>query len=355
MNPGSSPSCAGFFIGHTNACLTVLLVLCVTLSPGCIETLLHQEKVVTPHIIPVTNAPAPASPTYTFPFERSTITFTVPVNGSVYAGAKAADKEVTIYGNVSRSDWVTRTYLSMTNDPNQEQFYKDLITRFREIRQRSTLADDEYVELISVFVQSIHYETIAENPVKFPVETFTDKSGDCDDKSLLLAGLLSREGYRVALLSFPDEAHMAVGIACPGTDYKNTGYAYIETTNFSFVGVPPDGLAGGVVLNSDPIVIPVGDGTKTYGACDQTRFLHETYVITGTRFSDLSTQADSLKNELQSLRSSGTIKTYNLRVPVYNALVGRLTQTVGVHNYILDHQYDRTGTYTWVNEHIAGL
>jgi hypothetical protein len=338
-----------------NTCLAVLLVLCVASSAGCIGTLLHQENVVTPHIIPVNNAPAPATPTYTFPFERSTITFTVPVNGPVYAGAKAADKEVTIYGNVSRRDWVTQTYLSMTNDPNQEEFYQDLITQFRGIRQRSALDDDEYVELFSVFVQSIHYETIAENPVKFPVETFTDQSGDCDDKSLLLAGLLSREGYRVALLSFPDESHMAVGIACPGTDYKKTGYAYIESTNFSFVGVPPDGLAGGVVLNSDPIVIPLGNGTKTYGACDQTRFLHETYITTGTRFTDLSTQADSLKNELQSLRSSGTIKTYNLRVPIYNALVGRITQNAGVHNYILDHQYDRKGTFAWVRERIAGL
>ena len=354
MNPGPS-RCAGFFIGHKKTCLAVLLVLCITLSSGCIETLLHQEKVVAPHIIPVTNAPSPATPTYTFPFERSTITFTVPVNGSVYAGAQAADKEVTIYGNVSRRDWVTRTYLSMTNDPGQEEFYFDLITRFREIRQRSSLIDDEYVELISVFVQSIHYETIAENPVKFPVETFMDRSGDCDDKSLLLAGLLSREGYHVALLSFPDEAHMAVGIACPGTDYKNTGYAYIETTNFSFVGVPPDGPGGGVVLNSDPIVIPLGDGTKTYGACDQTRFLHETSITTSTRFSDLSVQADSLKSELQSLKGTGNINAYNQRVPIYNALIGRMKQNAEVHNYILNHQYDRKGTYTWVRDHIAGL
>ena len=354
MNPASSRF-VGFFTVNKNTCIAVLLVLCVMLLSGCIETLLHQEKVVAPRIIPVTNAPAPASPTYTFPFERSTITFTVPVNGSVYAGAKAADKEVTIYGNVSRRDWVTRTYLSMINDPNQEEFYKDLVTRFREIRQRSTLADDEYVELISVFVQSIHYETVAENSVKFPVETFTDKSGDCDDKSLLLAVLLSREGYHVALLSFPDEAHMAVGIACPGTDYKNTGYAYIETTNFSFVGVPPDGPGGGVVLNSDPIVIPLGDGTKTFRACDQTRFLHETSITTGKRFSDLSVQADSLKSELQSLKGTGNINAYNQRVPIYNALIGRMKQNAEVHNYILNHQYDRTGTYAWVRDHIAGL
>jgi hypothetical protein len=148
---------------------------------------------------------------------------------------------------------------------------------------------------------------------------------------------------------------MGVGIACPGTDYKGTGYAYIETTNFSFVGVPPDGLAGGVVLTSDPVVIMLGDGTKTYGACDQTRFLHDTLITTDKRFYELSGQAESMKNELQSLKASGNIKTYNLRVPIYNSLVRRLQQNAGVHNYILEHQYDRVGTYAWVQDHLAGL
>jgi hypothetical protein len=354
MNP-EPVGCPNFSGRYTTAACAVLLVLCLAICAGCIEPLLHKENVVVPRITPVLNAPAPAAPIYIFPFERTTITFTMPVNGSVYAGAQAADKEVTIFGNVSKQDWVTRTYLSMANDPNQEEFYHDLLARFREIRQRSELTDDEYVELISVFVQSIHYETFAENPVKFPIETFTDKSGDCDDKSLLLAGLLSREGYRVALLSFPDQSHMAVGITCPGTDYKGTGYAYIETTNFSFVGVPPDGLAGGVVLPSDPIVIALGDGTKPYGACDQTRFLHDTYIMTDKRFYELSGQAEIIKNELQSLKAAGNIQTYNLRVPLYNALVGRMQQDAGVHNYILEHQYDRAGTYAWVKDHAAGL
>ncbi|MCX6686046.1 MAG: hypothetical protein NTV10_05305 [Methanoregula sp.] len=338
-----------------NAGLAVLLILWAMVSAGCIETLLHQEKVVAPHITPINNAPAPPPPVYNFPFGRSSITLTMPVNGSVYAGAKAADKDVTVYGNVSEKAWVAQTYLSMMNDPDQEEFYNDLLARLREIRVRGNLTDDEYVELMTVFVQSIHYETIGENSVKFPIETFTDKSGDCDDKSLLLAGLLAREGYRTALLSFPEESHMAVGIACPGTEYRNTGYAYTETTNFSFIGVPPDGLAGGVVLHSDPIVIPVANSTKIYGRCDQTRYLHDVYISTGKRFTDLTSQADSMKNELETLKGSGNINKYNLRVPIYNALIARLKQNAEVHNYIVNHQYDRKGTYEWVKIHSIGL
>ncbi len=67
---------------------------------------------------------------------------------------------------------------------------------------RQNLSDDEYLELIAVYVQSLRYETQEQNPAKFPIETVVDRAGDCDDKSLLFAGLLSREGYPVALLLF---------------------------------------------------------------------------------------------------------------------------------------------------------
>jgi hypothetical protein len=77
--------------------------------------------------------------------------------------------------------------------------------------------------------------------------------------------------------------------------------------------------------------------------------------MTDKRFYELSGQAEIIKNELQSLKAAGNIQTYNLRVPLYNALVGRMQQDAGVHNYILEHQYDRAGTYAWVKDHAAGL
>jgi hypothetical protein len=148
---------------------------------------------------------------------------------------------------------------------------------------------------------------------------------------------------------------MAVGIACTGTEYENTGYAYIETTNFSFIGVPPDGLAGGVVLHTDPIVIQVDEGTKIYGRCDQTRYLHEMYMTSEKKFSQLSQQADTMKTELQVFSDAREVNTYNQRVPVYNDLISKIRQYSEIHNYILTHQYDRKGTYEWVKSHTKGL
>ena len=153
---------------------------------------------------------------------------------------------------------MTDSYLAMVNDSAQDQMYADLTAQFRKIRDDQGLSSDEYLELMAAYTQSLTYETTPDNPAKYPVETVVDGAGDCDDKSLLLAGLLSREGYKVALLSFSPEAHMALGVGSADSFYRDTGYAYLETTNLSYVGVPPDELEGGVVLTSKPLIIPVG-------------------------------------------------------------------------------------------------
>lgn len=240
----------------------------------------------------------------------------------------------------------------MIDDPSQDQFYSDLIRNMRSIRDQHGLDNDEYLELMMVFVQSIRYETTSENPPKFPVETYVDKSGDCDDKSLLLAGLLSREGYNVSLLSFTPESHMAVGVVCPGGDYKRTGYAFIETTNLSFAGVPTDTLGGGVPLVSYPLVIPVGNGTKIYGSCRDAAYLDTVYKTSEKKVKDLTTQIDSMKAEMDRYYATRDANNYNLRIPLYNDLQNKRMKYAELHNYILDHKYDRRGTYQYVKANL---
>ena len=70
------------------------------------------------------------------------------------------------------------------------------------IRTRHNLDSDEYLELMAVFVQSIPYKSQNLSSPKYPIETYGDREGDCDDKSMLLAGLLAHEGYRVSSLLF---------------------------------------------------------------------------------------------------------------------------------------------------------
>jgi hypothetical protein len=337
-----------------NRKLTVIIAILVFLIIVviCAGFLVNRDTVIPPHITPVkTDAVIPA-PVYTFPFEQSQITLSSPVDASAYTGAKSADKYTYSRGNISDNTLAADTYLSMINDPNQEVFYTDLIADLRSVREKQGLNDDEYLELITVFVQSIRYETISENPPKFPIETYVEKSGDCDDKSLLLAGILSREGYNVTLLSFPQESHMAIGVVCPGANYKNTGYAFVETTELSFVGVPTETLEGGTQLVSAPVVIPVGNGTKTYGSCGEGLYLDSVFHSTETEVNTLTPQIDAMKGQMDSLYQAHDVNGYNMRVPVFNNLQNTRLQEAEIHNYILDHLFDRKGTYQYVKQNL---
>ena len=338
--------------------------------------IIPHESVQVPHITLASAQSSPLVATHSFPFEQAVVTITLPVDAALYYGAKNTDKSVAIRGNVSERVWVSDSYRAMINDSAQNGFYNDLTGEFSRMKQEQHLTDDEYAELLMVYVQSLTYVRKPDNPAKYPVETAVDQAGDCDDKSLLLAGLLAHEGYKVALLVFDPESHMAVGIGSPDSLYKNTGYAYIETTNFSFAGVPPDSLQGGVVLRSDPLVIPIGSGTRVYSSGKETAYINDAVTRADEKSAELATQIESLNTELnakkeqisaleaqmQQLKSTGNIAAYNVQVPVHNTLVSEYNARLStyrelvaryetyssLHNYVLDHAYDRKGMYDYV-------
>jgi len=84
--------------------ILLLLIIAVAGTAGCTAGGLFSHKgVLYPRIVPNTSAPAVHNPSYSFPFEDGTVNVSIPVNNPVYAGAKAADKDVIIYGNVSEA------------------------------------------------------------------------------------------------------------------------------------------------------------------------------------------------------------------------------------------------------------
>jgi hypothetical protein len=352
----------------------VIILLAIAGAGGYLYA--TREQVVVSHIVVGADDSPPITATHSFPFENSQITITVPVDAAVYSAAKSTDKSVSVYGNVTEGIWVTDSYLEMVNDPAQDQMYADLLAQFRKIRDDEGLSSDEYLELMATYTQSLTYETTPDNPTKYPVETVAEGAGDCDDKSVLLAGLLSREGYKVSLLLFSPESHMALGVGSTDSHYKDTGYAYLETTNLSYVGVPPDELEGGVVLTSEPLVIPVGNGTTLYTSGAETAYINDMFTISGQKVttlnaqlapvaSDLAAKQDQIsqiESRMESLRSSGNIGGYNALVSSQNAEVSAYNTELStyreevaqgnayadVYNYIITHVYDRKGTYAWV-------
>lgn len=362
----------------------LFLIIVFILSANVISGIIFPtESVITPQVIsdPEKFQSPIITISQTFPFENSVVSLSFPVNVSILENTKKTGKIVSILNNDSGSSAITERYRAMVMDPQQDQIFSDLLEELHKIRHLKDLSEDEFLELIVVYVQSFRYESLEQNPVKFPVETIVDAAGDCDDRSLLLAGLLAREGYSVALLSFGPEAHMATGVSSSDYFYKKSGYSFIETTNYSFVGVPTDSLGGNLSLNSDPTIIVISNGTKLYKSGKETRFIHESYLNSDLNVKDLSSQLKSLNDDLTAkqiriselnsqiddLRNSGDLQAYNSQVRAYTTLVliynSRLAsyrqiyaeyeRFADIHNYILEHKYDRRGVYDYIKNNIS--
>ncbi len=345
------------------ACLFALAGLAVLLA-GC--TTLLGPSVEYPAIVPVPGSGEPLYAAETFRFEDGTVTVGINIDAGVYQGAKRTNREVLLRAPVPEEEWVAGHYLAQIADPAQDRFWTDLVGAFRTERERLGLDDDRYLELIATAVQQLPYESEPETASRFPIETWGDRAGDCDDRSLLLAGLLAREGYRVALLAFLPEGHMAVGIGCaPEYAYNGTGYAYLEATNTTFVGVVPPGLAGGERPVAPPLVIPVGRGERDYGAADETAAIAEAVRSARARAEELGREIDLRRaaldrdrERLEGLQGAGdpvAFETGRDRYRADAAAVARLVEEhnrlVGLVNHCLSHGFDRVGTAAYVSAH----
>ena len=101
---------------------------------------------------------------------------------------------------------------------------------------------------------------------KYPVETFFDKNGDCEDTSYLTASIIDAMNIGSVLILLP--GHMAVGVwidcDAPGTYYKfgDRCYYYVETTDTGWdLGKIPDKYRN---AQATLIKVPYGDTIKAY-------------------------------------------------------------------------------------------
>jgi len=273
---------------------------------------------------------------HTFSFGKGNVTITVPVNLSEYYGAKNTDKHVFAPPGVSLTVWEGKSIRSMIGDPAQKDLFDDLLDQFHAIRNEQNLTDDEYVDLLSAYVQSIDYYTNFGDPAKYPVETVYEGKGDCDDKSLLLAGLLSREGYNVSLLLFEKDHHVVVGIGSDDNLYQDTGYAFLDIMDYSFVGVPVNRLRGATNMYSGAVIIPVGDGTKIYHSGAETRYIGD------------MADASDLRSLNLSFRMRDIGKDTAENISEYDALAGKFYADSRIHTYIIRHRFDRAGVYEYL-------
>ncbi len=269
------------------------------------------ENFRTETLIQVTGEPWESFATWPqYPFEYRSLGYTiwVPYNTAAYEQVKRSLPA----RNEERARAFARLY-TMSNDwwylslplPGQEAYYRALISEpandlpydsilshLQKIRVRYGLDNNEYAELIARFVQRAVPDREWENEgrlvERYPLETIGDLGGNRNDKSLLLAGLLAREGYGVALiyfpdanLGFPDTNRMLVGIQGDGMAAGYDGYLGIDPSTESFFGVYASQAAvviPDVKYYTDYRVIRVSDG-KRYTAGGELRVIWDRLVF----------------------------------------------------------------------------
>lgn len=201
-------------------------------------------------------------------FRKDGYVISIPVNMSVYEGARAAHRGgIQNLTDAGDPEALCDYYVAMIEDPTQDELYAAISDSLQQISRRGNLNQDEYVELAMQFVQQIPPDAGEARAPRYPIEVIGDARGTRHEKTLLLLGLLASEGYDVAMLYFPEIDRSGVGIriyatseaSFPYYEHRARKYLFIEPEHPAFLGECPNETRA-----LQPLVRPVGNGTLRY-------------------------------------------------------------------------------------------
>jgi len=187
-----------------------------------------------------------------------------------YAGSQYATEETlyeSVYGyyssNLEKDCWSeednTKICLQRFSEGTEEdKMIPTIALEIKTLSLEEGLSNDELLELVLAFVQSIPYDydkaEIIESMPKFyydisevrpsypryPYEVLYDNEGVCTGKTFLAVSLIKELGYGVAIFNYEAKTedgvgHMAPAVKCPVEHSSyNSGFCYIEVTNSGF-------------------------------------------------------------------------------------------------------------------------
>ncbi len=301
------------------------------------------------------------SRTFNTKFQNTQFTVSFDVDMALLKGARNADKSLGKTIAKESPEVQYQFYKSYFEGMENSDFFDDLSKKLRHVKIANRLSDEEYLEYLVTFVQQIPYNT-PEGNTRFPVEVIYDGMGDCDEKSMLLMGLLANNGYDTALLLFPKLGHAVCGIKIvPQGDVDFTTYRaddgrrylYIESTTPYYIGLYPDAFA-----NTDVLVIPLSSGGMAYTKYNYVSYIVESKKKIEKRILYFQELLDGWYDELEELlyrlinyeqyystqlEYDTAYQRYKNRVDEYNKYYGYYQKNVEVLNEINDRPYDVDG------------
>lgn len=182
---------------------------------------------------------------YNFKFKNIAYAIKLELESGLYNNYRQLQKSYSFPSNSDLSIMRNVFYGNFLTLNKDDKTIKNLVSQAQKIAMKEKWSEDESLEFLLALVQHIPYDlekvlSGTNNNPFFPYETLYLNRGVCSDKSFL-ALLIARElNYGAAILDFPDLNHSALGLACPKEDsVRNSGYCFLETTNYFPPGVIP--------------------------------------------------------------------------------------------------------------------
>ena len=310
-----------------------------------------------PIATPVNSQPSPVPGEvrrFLFKYRNENYELSQSFSAALYETYKNSPKVYSYRSDSPPADFREAFYGLFLTPKSGDDSLDKLIAGLREIARNNNWSNDELLEFSLALIQYIPYDSAkvsednANSNPYFPYETLYLNKGVCSDKTFLAVSLLRKLGYGAAILDFPEINHSALGLACP-KEYSldDSGYCYVETTNYFPLGVIPrsinngqaqtDGASqsffdrsglghleiyqksGGLIYQGIPALVEKINNLqkKQIELSSQRLLLNEKEAALDLRADELQV----VRNQLDDYYTNQQFKEYNSLVVEYNALV----------------------------------
>ena len=332
----------------------------------------------------------PVTRTYSWEYDGKIYEISTELYKSSYLFYQNSQKSYAYFGDLP-GNWQEEYYgMFLRNNP-EDKVISSLIQEIKKEGRVQRLDDDQIVELVISFVQSIPYDdskAVAismqdENAtVRYPYEVLYEKSGVCSEKSLLAIALLRELGYGAAAFIYEQDNHMAIGVQCP-KQYSTygSGYCYAETTMPGHkIGIIPEmdpsknkavavrelGSFGSETDSKTETVKELGSADiyqktvareyegiiRTVEINNEIQQLQKSTTSLRSRLlqmqkeiADLDSQLESMRKKMNKLKDNGDFDEYNDLVSPYNKKVKESEVTIEKYNGLVDQYNKQTARY----------
>lgn len=272
---------------------------------------------------------------FSFKYKNKDELLSLRLSGDIYKSYKESPKIFTYQANKPPKDIQETFYKLFLETKSGDNSISDIVLGLRKIALSNNLSDDDLLELALSFVQYIPYDNIKASKSKpepyYPYETLYLNQGVCSDKTFLAYQILDKMGYGVAIIDMPDINHSAIGVACEKKySLHDSGYCYVETTNYFPISVIPQNIDSGQAENTDYNFSNLFSSTDLGNVEIRNKKFGRQYMGASDVFKqaeDLNkAYLDLISSKLSENRTYQEVILYNRKVETFNNLLNSFYQ-----------------------------